>query len=219
MFLHFTSLFLEALGTLKTVIQRNSLIVKAVTLAFFIIMAIAVAITAFALYASPEVTELLTSVTHSAFNYEDVPTPFTGELFSYIFLNNIGHFWNPVKLLVWVPLIGPLLLALELPLNSGVIGVVAVMVGANEGLVYPILGLVPHGIIEIPAFLLQFSAIVLWQVTITEAAVAKLRGEPVKKDKLKKGLKDVLVLAVTSILFLLIAAAVETYVTPRHLGL
>lgn len=219
MFLDFKSLFLKAVNAVKSAIQRNSLIIKAVTLAFFIIMALAVTITALALYAAPELADMLSSLTQSAFNYEDVPASFTSEFFSFVFLNNIGHFWNPIKLLVWVPVIGPVLLALELPLNSGVIGVVAVLVGADKGLAYPIIGLVPHGIIEIPAFLLQLSSIVLWHVTITEAIVAKLKGRTVEADKLRHSLKDALILAVTSILLLLVAAVIETYVTPSLIGL
>jgi stage II sporulation protein M len=212
-------LFLKAVNTLKSAIQRNSLIIKAATLAFFIIMVLAVVGTAFALSAAPELSDMFSSFTQSAFNYEDIPAPFTGEFFSYIFLNNIGHFWNPIKMLVWVPVMGPLFLAFELPLNSGIIGVVAVVVGANKGLAYTVMGLVPHGVIEIPAFLLQFSSIVLWHVTVTEALVAKLKRRPIERDKVKQGLKDALILAVTSILLLLVAAAIETYVTPSLLGM
>ena len=121
-------------------------------------------------------------------------------------------------MLVWIPFLGPLLLALEILLNSGIIGAIAVIVGINRGVAYPLIGLVPHGIIEIPAVLLQFASIVLWQTTVTEAIVAKLRGRKVEGDKVKRGLKDALILAVTSIILFMIAAAIETYVTPYLLG-
>lgn len=219
LFLDIKSLFLKAVNTVKSVIQRNSLIIKATTLAFFSIMFVAVAITALAFSAAPELVDMLESFTQSAFDSENIPSPYTVDFFSLIFLNNVGHLWNPLKMLVWVPFLGPMLLALELPLNSGLIGVVAVIVGANNGLVYPILGLVPHGVIEIPAFLLQFSSIVLWHVTITESIFAKLKGRPVDKAKLKQGLKDVFVLVVASVILLFIAAIIETYVTPSLLGL
>ena len=137
----------------------------------------------------------------------------------FIFLNNSGHFWNPIRMLVWIPVLGPILLAFEIVLNSGIIGVVAVLAGINSGIAYPIIGLVPHGMIELPAFLLQLSPIVLWQVTITEAILAKLQGKKIAKDKVKQGLGDALILAVTSIILLFIAAVIETYVTPYLLGL
>jgi stage II sporulation protein M len=120
---------------------------------------------------------------------------------------------------VWIPVLGPVLLGFEILLNSGIIGVIAVIVGINNGIAYPIVGLVPHGIIEIPAFLLQFSSIVLWQAIVTEAIIAKLRGRKLEKAQVNRGLKDASILAVASIIFLFIAAAIETYVTPYLLGL
>jgi stage II sporulation protein M len=219
LFLRFKSLFLKAMTTLKGAIQRNSLIIKATTLTFFIILSLAIVFTVIVFSAAPEFSDQLSSLAQTALNYEGIPPPFTAKLFSYIFLNNIGHFWNPIRMLVWIPLLGPLLLALEILLNSGIIGTIAVIVGINRGVAYPIIGLVPHGIIEIPAVLLQFASIILWQVTITEAMLAKLKGRKVERDKVKRGLKDALILAVASILLFLIAAAIETYVTPYLLGM
>lgn len=213
------ALLLNVIETLKGAIQRNSLIIKAITLTFFIILSLVIIATIFVFSEAPEFSDQLISLAQSAFNFEDIPSPFTGTFFSFIFLNNIGHFWNPIRMLVWIPALGPLLLGFELVLNSGVIGVIAVIVGIENGIAYPIIGLVPHGIIEIPAFLLQFACIVLWQATITEAILTKLRGKKVEKDKFKQGLNDTLILAVTAIILFLIAAAVETYVTPYLLGI
>ena len=218
LFLRSKALLLKAMKTLKGAIQRNSLIIKAITLTFFIILSLVIVATVFVFSAAPEFSDQLSDLAESAFNFEDIPSPFTGTFFSFIFLNNIGHFWNPIRMLVWIPVLGPLLLGFELVLNSGLIGVIAVIVGIENGIAYPIVGLVPHGIIEIPAFLFQFACIVVWQATITEAILAKLRGRKVEKDKVKQGLNDTLILAVTSIILFMIAAAVETYVTPYLLG-
>ena len=182
-------------------------------------LVLAMIFAAFAFSAAPELLDQLSSLVQSTFDYEGIPSPYTVDFFSYIFLNNIGHFWNPIRMFVWVPVLGPVLLLFEILLNGGLIGVLAVHAGLTKGLAYPIIGLLPHGIIEIPAFLLQFSSIVLWQATITEAIVAKLRGRPVEKDKFNQGLKDTFILAVTSILLLLIAALIETYITPFLLGM
>ena len=219
MFLRFKSLFLKAAEALKGAIQRNGLIIKATTLAFFIMLSLAIIATIFVFSLAPEFSDRLISLVQSTLNYEDTPAPFTGTFFSYIFLNNSGHFWNPIRMLVWIPVLGPLLLGLEILLNSGLIGVIAVIVGAEQGIAYPIIGLVPHGIIEIPAFLLQFASIVLWQVTITEVIIAKVKGRKVERDKVRQRLKDTLILAGTSIILLMIAAAIETYITPYLLGI
>ena len=219
LFLGLKVIFLKMMKSLKSAVHRNSLIIKATTLAFFIILALAIIASVIVFSLAPEFSEQLSSLAQIALNYEDIPSPFTGKLFSFIFLNNIGHFWNPVRMLVWIPVLGPVLLGFEILLNSGVIGMIAVIVGINNGITYPIVGLVPHGIIEIPGFLIQFASIVLWQVTISEAIIDKLFGRKLERDKVMQRLKDAFVLAVASIILLMVAAAIETYVTPYLLGL
>jgi stage II sporulation protein M len=213
------AIILKAMKTFKGAINRNSLIIKATTLAFFIILSLAIIATFSVFSFAPEFSEQLTTVAQTALNYDDIPPQYTEMLFSYIFLNNIGHFWNPIRMLVWIPVLGPLLLGFEILLNSGLIGVIAVIVGINNGIAYPIVGLVPHGIIELPAFLIQIASIVLWQATITEVVFAKLRGRKLERDKVLQSLKDALVLALSSIILFMVAAAIETYVTPYFLGL
>jgi stage II sporulation protein M len=167
---------------------------------------------------APELLEKISSIVELSFDFENLPEPYTASFFSYIFLNNSGHFWNPIRMLVWIPFLGTLLVAFEILINCGLIGIVAVITGVNNGIEYPLLGLVPHGIIEIPAFILQLSSVILWQVTITEAIVAKLKGKTYDTIKMKLGIRDVLILAVTSIVLLFIAAIIETYITPYLLG-
>ena len=60
---------------------------------------------------------------------------------------------------------------------------------------------------------------VLWQVTLSEAIIDKLFGRKLERDKVKQRLKDAFVLAVAAIILLMVAAAIETYVTPYLLGL
>jgi stage II sporulation protein M len=122
-------------------------------------------------------------------------------------------------MLVWIPFLGSLLLTFEIVLNSGLIGVIAVLVGINQGIAYPIFGLVPHGIVEIPAFLLQLSSIIIWQTIITETIIAKIKGNKIEINKFKQKLKDVVILGGFSIILLFVAALIETYFTPYLLGL
>ena len=219
LFLRLKSLVLKAVETLKAAVQRNGLIVKATTLTFFVALLSAVIVMVLVFSFAPELVDDVNSLTESVINLEDAPIPYSGSFFSYILLNNIGHFWNPIRMLVWVPLFGSVLLGFEILLNGGVIGAVAVIVGVNRGVAYPVVGLVPHGIIEIPAFMLQIVCIVVWQVTVSEAIIAKLRGREIEKDKTRQGLQDCFVFAVTSIILFMVAAVVETYVTPYLLGI
>lgn len=219
MFLQLSLFFLKIKQNLKSAIYRNKLIIKVTTLTFFIILLISIIFTITIFYFSPDLINNLSSFTDQIFNYENVPSPFTGDFLLFIFLNNSGHFWNPIRMLVWIPILGPLLLVFEILLNSGLIGVIAVLVGINNGIAYPIIGLVPHGIIEIPAFLLQLSSIILWQKIITEAIISKLKSEKIAEGRFRQDLLDVLILGGISIILLFIAAIIETYFTPYLLGI
>ena len=200
-------------------IQRNKTIIRAVSLTFFGTIVASVLLTDFAYYFSPRLFELFNSLIQTEKQNIVFFPPYTTALYFYIFLNNIGHFWNPVRMFVWVPLLGALALGLELLLNGVLIGSVATVVGIERGIAYPILGLVPHGIVEVPALILEFTCIIRWQITIVEAVIAKITGEKVDRAKIKQGLKDTVILALASIILFAIAAAIETYITPRLLGL
>jgi len=213
------SFLARILGVFVSSARRNKTTVKAMTLTFFGVIFVSVLITVFAFSYNPELADVLKTFSEQQRRYIVIPPPYTGTLYLYILSNNIGHFWNPIRMLVWVPLLGALILGFELMLNGALIGVVATVVGIQRGFAYPILGLVPHGIFEIPAFILEFASIIRWQVTTVEAIMTKVTGENVSVAKLKLGVKDTVVLAVASLVLFVIAAFVETYVTPRLLGL
>ncbi len=219
LYLHLKLLFKKAEEMFKSCIQRNRMIIKATTIAFFAIMVLSIFLTVLVFSMVPWLSDWFRSVAESERSYIAIPPPFTEELYSYIFLNNVGHFWNPLKMLVWVPLLGTFVLGSELLLNGGVIGIVAVVAGTTHGVFYPIVGLTPHGILEIPAFILQFASIIRWHVTTVDAIMAKITGEELEGAKFKRGVKDTLILAVASVILFMIAAAVETYITPYLLGM
>jgi stage II sporulation protein M len=195
------------------------MIIKATALAFFTIVLLSMFLAALVFSTAPELSDWFRAVAQSERRYIAIPPPFTESLYFYIFLNNVGHFWNPLKMLVWVPFLGVFLLGLELLLNGGVIGIVAVIAGITHGIFYPILGLTPHGILEIPAFILQFASLIRWHITTIDAVMAKIIGEKVESAKFKQGVKDTLILAVASVILFMIAAAIETYITPYLLGM
>jgi stage II sporulation protein M len=122
-------------------------------------------------------------------------------------------------MLVWVPLLGTFILGIELLLNGVTIGALSVFMGRTHGILYPIVGLTPHGALEIPAFIFQFASIIRWHVTIVEFIMAKIVGERIDGVKLKHGLKDTVIMAIISLILFIIAAFVETYITPHLLGM
>jgi len=195
------------------------MIIKATALTFFGVIGISMLVTFFAFSTNPGLWEWFSSLMRNERSYIAIPPPYTNDLYFFILLNNVGHFWNPIQMLVWVPLLGSFTLGFELLLNGVVIGALSIVVGITKGVSYPILGIVPHGIIEIPAFILEFASIIRWHVTSIEAIISKATGEKVNIAKFKQDVKDSLILAVVAVTLFAIAAFIETYVTPHLLGL
>lgn len=203
----------------KSCVQRNKAILKVTALSFFTIISVSMFLTVFALHVAPWLLDWLESIVLSERSYVVIPPPFTEDLYFFIFLNNVGHFWNSFKMLVWVPLVGTFILGLELLLNGVVIGALSVVVGVTRGFSYPIIGLVPHGIFEVPAFILESASVVRWQVTTIEMIMAKVVGKKVNSAQFKQDAKDTMILTIASVILFMIAAFVETYITPYLLGL
>ncbi|MGA2628448.1 MAG: stage II sporulation protein M [Candidatus Bathyarchaeia archaeon] len=198
--------------------RRNRLLIAAISAAFFGIMIIMALVTYAILLASPGLVKWLQGWLESAGSYIAIPPPYTNGLYRLIFLNNIGHFWNPIRLWVWIPFLGAFELGYELMLNAVLIGGVAVFVGMTKGPVYTAAGLLPHGIIEIPAFILEFVGLARWHVSTTRALYAKLSGQPVDRPLLLEGVKDTVTLSLLSVALFAVAAYIETFVTPHFLG-
>jgi len=130
------------------------------------------------------------------------------ENFVRIFAHNAG-----VSLLVLVSGLffglGPWLMIL---FNGVVVGVVAgFFVKSGFPAEKIVLALVPHGVFEIPAFVLAGTAGIVWYRSIRDAE------EPAKG--FKEGMKKALKLYTLTAGMLLIAAFVEAYVTPKVAGL
>jgi len=211
--------FAKAKQKFEHCIRRNGTIIKITALSFFIILFLMMLLTIVVFSMVPWLADWFWAMAQSERKYIAIPPPFTEDLYFFIFLNNIGHFWNPIKMLVWIPLLGTFILGFELLLNGSIIGVVAVTSGTMYGVLYPIVGLTPHGIVEIPAFILQFASLIRWHVTMIEVLMGKITGEKVDGMKFKRGIKDTIILAIASVILFMIAAYVETYITPSLLGM
>ena len=198
--------------------QRNRVLIAAIAIAFFAIMIVTTLVTYAVLLASPDLVKGLQGLLESAGTYIAIPPPYTNSLYRLIFLNNIGHFWNPIRLWVWIPFIGVFELGYELLLNAVLIGGVAAFVGMTKGPVYTAAGLLPHGVIEIPAFILEFAGLARWHVSTTRALHAKLSGQPVDRPLLLEGVRDTVTLSLLSVALFAVAAYIETFITPHLLG-
>ncbi len=198
--------------------QRNRVLIAAIAIAFFAIMIVTTLVTYAVLLASPDLVKGLQGLLESAGTYIAIPPPYTNSLYRLIFLNNIGHFWNPIRLWVWIPFIGAFELGYELLLNAVLIGGVAAFVGMTKGPVYTAAGLLPHGVIEIPAFILEFAGLARWHVSTTRALHAKLSGQPVDRPLLLEGVRDTVTLSLLSVALFAVAAYIETFITPHLLG-
>ena len=198
--------------------QRNRFLIVAIAAAFFAIMIITALVTYAVLVASPGLVTGLQGWLESEGTYIAIPPPYTSRLYRLIFLNNIGHFWNPIRLWVWIPFIGAFDLGYELLLNGVLIGGVAAFVGITRGPVYTVAGLVPHGVIEIPAFILEFVGLARWHISTTRALYTKLSGQAVDRPLLLEGVKDTVTLSLFSVVLFAVAAYIETFITPHFLG-
>jgi len=202
----------------RSTLGRNRPLILVIAIAFFSIMIISGVVTYVVLLESPGLVTGLQAWLESAGGYIAIPPPYTTGLYSVIFLNNIGHFWNPVRIWVWIPFIGAFDLGYELLLNAILIGAVASFISITKGPLYMIAGLAPHGVIEIPAFILEFAGLARWHVTTTRALYEKLSGQPSDRPLLFEGIRDTIVLSLLSVALFASAAAVETFVTPHLLG-
>ncbi|MGQ9551079.1 MAG: stage II sporulation protein M [Candidatus Bathycorpusculaceae bacterium] len=203
--------------TLTSSIQRNKTIIKVTALVFFGVLIISMLVTVFAFSTNLGLFEWFKSLMQNERSYIAIPPPYTRDLYFFILLNNVGHFWNPIRMLVWVPLFGTFVLGLELLLNGVLIGALSIVAAVTKGVFYPILGMVPHGAIEIPAFILEFASIIRWHVATVEAFMDKMTGKRVDVAAFKQGVKDSLILAVVSATLFIAAAFIETFITPHLL--
>ncbi len=210
---------MQLIATLHAVIVRNKLLITVIAVTFFSIMIVSSFVAYAVLLTSPGLLKDFQDILRSARSYVAIPPPCTRGLYMTIFLNNIGHFWNPVRIWVWIPFIGAFSLGYELLLNAIVIGAVASFISLTKGSAYAIVGLTPHGVLELPAFILEFAGLARWHIASTRAIYTKLSGRPVDRPLLIEGVKDTLVISVLSVALFAVAAYIETYVTTHLLGL
>ncbi len=126
-------------------------------------------------------------------------------IFIFIFIKNvsavlISFILSPVFCLVPV---------LALTINGWLIGLVSTSIIQEKSLGYLLAGLLPHGIFELPAFIMGEAVALSFGVAVTLALFRKERRKLLLPN-LRKNLKYLLI----ALALLLPAAIIETYVTP-----
>jgi stage II sporulation protein M len=209
---------MRIINELRGVFGRNKKVIGIVAVAFFFTLFVASIVTYVILVTSPQLVNYVADFVSSERALIGLPPPRTGGFYQLIFLNNIGHFWNPSRAWVWLPLIGAFSLGYELVLNAVIIGAVASFASITRGPAFALAGLAPHGVLELPAFILEFAALTRWHIVASRAVYGKMSGRQVDRPLFMEGLKDTVVLSFISVALFAVAAYVETFITPGLIG-
>ncbi len=136
-------------------------------------------------------------------------SPFKFSTAAFIFLKNTSA-------LLFSFIFSPLLLllpVLALTVNGWLLSFVSVMVIKQESVSLLLAGLLPHGILEIPALIIgEAAALSFGTMTIIALISRKRRGQLI--PNLKQNIKYMAL----AFALLLPAAIIETYITPLFLG-
>jgi stage II sporulation protein M len=136
-------------------------------------------------------------------------TPFTFTMFIFIFLKNV------VALLfsfIFSPILA-LIPAVTLILNGWILGLVSTMVMDQQSLGYVLAGILPHGVIELPALFIGEAAALSFGIM---AVTALFKKE--KRGLFLPSLRQNLRYLALAVGLMLPAAAIETYLTPLLVG-
>ena len=200
--------------TLYGAFYRNRILIEVVAAAFFVTMTISAVVAYVLLLTSPELIGGIEQLIGSTRSYVAIPPAYTSGLYQFIFLNNIGHFWNSVRIWVWIPFAGAFSFGYELLLNAVVIGAVVAFTSITRGGTYTLAGLAPHGVIELPAFILEFAGLARWHITITRAVHSRLSGRNVDRPLLVEEVKDAIALSFVSVIVRCRSSCGNVHYTP-----
>jgi stage II sporulation protein M len=134
--------------------------------------------------------------------------PVTFGTFTLILVNNVVTFFFSM-------LLSPILClmpAISLVINGALISVVSVLVARAESVDFVLKGLLPHGILEIPAFIIAQGAALSFGFFIIASIFS-----PKRRPRLGTDLKRSLKFFVIAVLILIPAAIIETFITPQLL--
>ena len=154
----------------------------------------------------------LPSVTSFISRELDVLEEFGGNLVPFTFLTAILIFAKNVLAMLVSFFLSPILCLtpiLALALNGCLLSYVSVLVVQEESISYVLAGLLPHGVLEIPALIMAQAAALSFG-TMTMLAIFKKEKRQLLLPNFKQNLKYLAI----ALALLLPAAIIETYVTP-----
>ena len=130
-------------------------------------------------------------------------------VFAFIFLKNVSavlvsFVFSPLLCLVPV---------MALTVNGWLVGWVSNMVIEEKSLGYLLAGLLPHGVLEVPALIMAEAVALSFGIAVIMAPFRK-EGSQLVVSNLKQNLRYLLIACA----LLLLAAVIEAYVTPRLLS-
>ena len=139
-----------------------------------------------------------------------------GEIFSPFTLSTaIFIFFKNVFALIFSFVFSPILCLMPiiaLVFNGSFISFISTLVIEEESIGFLVLGLLPHGIFEIPAFIIGEAAALCFGATTIYALFSR-KGSNILLPAFKKNLKYLIL----AFVLLIPAAIIETYVTPLFL--
>jgi stage II sporulation protein M len=135
--------------------------------------------------------------------------PFTFTMFIFVFIKNVvallfSFALSPILALIPVA---------TLVLNGWLLGLVSAMVMEEESLAFVLAGLLPHGVIELPALFIGEAAALSFGIV---AVIALFKKE--KRGLFLPSLRQNLRYLGLALALMLPAAAIETYLTPLLIG-
>jgi stage II sporulation protein M len=151
------------------------------------------------------ITGLLSEELAALEEFGEVLAPFTFSMFIFIFIKNavallVSFALSPILCLVPI---------LALFVNGYLVALVSTMVMGERSLGFVLAGLLPHGIIELPALFIGEAAALSFGATVVVALLKKERRN-LLLPSLKKNLKYLWI----ALALFLPAAIIETYITP-----
>lgn len=138
----------------------------------------------------------------------DMFGPFEVGTAVFIYFKNVGAI---IISFVFSPILC-LMPVIALVFNGSFIAFISALVLEEESLGFLLLGILPHGVFEIPAFIIGEAAALSFGAT-TIIALFSRRGSNILLPVFKKNLKYLLL----ALILLIPAAIIETYVTPLFL--
>jgi len=157
-------------------------------------------------FSTPDgLTDLISAEIGALQELAGIIVPFSFLTFIFIFVKNVSSLLisfvlSPILCLTPV---------LSLVLNGWIIAFVSALVAQQESLGFVFAGLAPHGIFELPAFIMGQAAALNFGTMVILALFKKER-----RSLLLPGLKKSLMYLMIAVALLLPAAVIETYITP-----